>query len=69
MSYMAWLIDDWKIQFLGGEVPRTPLPPVWRTIFLALPLYAIVHANHFEMLHDMVHQMYNKYIFKKIALN
>ena len=46
-----------------GEMPPdtpTPLP----TIFLSLPLYAIVHINHFEVLHDMVHQMYKNNIIK-----
>ena len=61
---MTWLIDDWKIQNFGAILRPPTSRRVWRTIFVTLPLYVIVHTVHFEVSHDMVHQMYVKNIIK-----
>ena len=45
-------------KFWGTHLPA----PVWRTIFLTLPLYDIVHTDPFEVLRDMVHQIYKQTI-------
>ena len=42
---------------VNQQLKSNPPPPVWRTIFLTIPVYATVHTDHFEGLYDMVHQM------------
>ena len=50
------MVNQGLTKNMGKMPPDTPPPTPLRTIYLSLPLYAIVHINHFEVLHDMVNQ-------------